>query len=86
VLRMLLQHRTTCAHHFAALASQVSWPTHVIPSSSCRRQLLTPLKCSLPGWLPGSVDIEDHMALSLSIPHASNGLFRPLLPRSVFWK
>jgi hypothetical protein len=66
------------------LRGRLSWGTDLLQSSSCRRQFLTSGKCPLPGWLPGRVNIEDHMTLSLSIPHASNGVFRSLLPRSVF--
>ena len=82
--RMYLEYRSTAPHHLSSLTSQIAWRTDLVQSSSCRRQFLTPLKCSLPGWLPGSVNIEDHMTLSLPIPHSPDGIFRPPLSEALF--
>ncbi len=77
--RMHLEDRGPAPHSLSSLASQISWRADLIQSSSGRRQLLTPLKGSLPGGLPSGVNIEDHMTLSRPFPHSPDGIFRPLL-------
>ena len=82
--RMHLEDCRPATHHLSRLSSQISWRTHLIQSSSCRREFLPLGKGSLPSWLPSSINIEDHMTVSRPFPHSPDGSLRPPLCEALF--
>jgi len=62
----LLKHRTG-PNNFSTLSSSIPWLTYRIKSTSDGWKTRIVDDCPLPGSLPGSVHIEDHMPGSLPI-------------------
>jgi hypothetical protein len=85
LMGMRLKNRGARAHDLASLAPHVAWGRHLIKATMRRRKRFELGKSSLAGYLPGAVDIHDHLLLTATIPQASRGSER-LSPLQILLK